>query len=373
MYHKGREAIAKWLIYGGLIFFFCWRPSVSLSQVDNEFWFVVPELSHRGNTGGTPGTLRIATMELPATVTISMPANPYDPVLNPTGFQDIVVNMAGNSTAAVDLTPLIDVAANPTNNRLENKPLTASGINNFGLHITATNMITAYWEVNYDFGSDLWTLKGANGLGTLFYTPFQTVYNNRNIIPRAYSAIDIVATEPNTQVTITLPPGIAASYGFFLTPIPAGGTYVVTLNRGQTFSVFPRNYSILAADRLAGTRIESTAPVAVTVKDDAIASGSQGQDLVGDQLVPVDVVGDNYIVPEINNPNHVYVLATEDNTNIYVYGVDGLPIGPTPYVTLNAGQQALVTVPGGTKYNRITSRVNPLDPAKNFYVFQMGI
>jgi PKD repeat protein len=372
MYHMGREALAKWLIYGGLIVFFCWRPSLSLSQVDNEFWFVVPELSHRGNTGGTPGTLRIATMELPATVTISMPANPFDPVLNPTGFQDIVVNIAGNSTAAVDLTALIDVFGSPVN-RLENKPLTATGINNFGLYITATNMITAYWEVNYDFGADLWTLKGSNGLGTLFYTPFQTVYNNRNLIPRTYSAIDIVATEDNTQVTFTLPPGIAASYGFFLTPVPAGGTLVVTLNKGQTFSLFPRNYSILAGDRLAGTRIESTAPIAVTVKDDAIASGSQGQDVVGDQLVPVNIVGDNYIVPEINNPNHVYVLATEDNTNIYVYGVDGLPIGPTPYVTLNAGQQALVTVPGGTKYNRITSRVNPLDPVKPFYVFQMGI
>ena len=126
---------------------------VSFSQVDSEFWFVVPELSCRDDpknpgTGGTPGTLRIATLELPATVTIRMPANPYHPTLNPNGFQDIVVDIAANSTAAVNLTSLIDVEANPTNNRLENKPLTANGINNFGLHITSTNMITAYWEVN---------------------------------------------------------------------------------------------------------------------------------------------------------------------------------------------------------------------------------
>jgi hypothetical protein len=232
-------------------------------------------------------------------------------------------------------------------------------------------MITAYWEVNYDFGSDLWTLKGANGIGTLFYTPFQTFYNNRNITPRTYSAIDIVATQDNTQVTITLPPGKAASYGSLLTGIPPGGTFVVNLNRGQTFSLFPFNYSVLGSDRLAGTRIESTEPIAVTVKDDAIASGSQGQDVVGDQLVPVDIIGDNYIVPEVNNPNHVYVLATEDNTNIYVYDALGLPIGPTPYTTLNAGQQALVVVPGGSKYARITSRLNPADPIKPFYVEEM--
>ena len=366
---KIKEISIKHLIVVSFVILLTGQSKISYSQVDNEFWFVVPELSHRGNTGGTPGTLRIATLELPATVTISMPANPYHPVLNPTGFQDIVVNIAANSTAAVDLSFLIDIATNPLNNRLENKPLTPSGINNFGLHITATNMITVYWEVNYDYGSDLWTLKGSNGLGTLFYTPFQTVYNNRNLTPRTYSAIDIVATTDNTQVTITLPPGKAASYGSLLSGIAAGGTYSLILNAGQTFSVFPFNYSIFATDRLAGTRIVSTEPIAVTVKDDAIASGSQGQDVIGDQLVPVNVVGSEYIVPEINNPNHVYVLATENNTNIYVYDAQGLPIGPTPYTTLNQGQQALVIVPGGSKYAHITSN----DPAKTFYTFQMGI
>lgn len=343
--------------------------SPSYSQVDREFWFVVPELSHRGNTGGTPGTFRIATLELPATVTISMPANPYHPTLNPGGFQDMVIDIAANSTAAVNLTSLIDVAADPLNNRLENKPLTPAGINNFGIHITSTNMITCYWEVNYAYGSDLWTLKGRNAVGTLFYTPFQTFYNNRNLTPRTYSAIDVVATEDNTQVTFTLPPGKAASYGSNLTTIPAGGTYTLTLNRGQTFSLFPVNYSIFATDRLAGTRIESTAPICVTLKDDAVAVSSQGADVIGDQIVPVDIVGSDYIVPDMGNPNHVYVLATEDNTPIYVTDGNGIPIGATPYVTLNRGQQALVVVPGGSKFAYITSD----NYAKPFYVFQMGV
>ena len=73
------------------------------AQVDTDFWFVVPELSHRGNTGGTPGRLRIATLELEATVSVSMPANPYHPVLNPTGFQEIVLTIPANDAAAVDL------------------------------------------------------------------------------------------------------------------------------------------------------------------------------------------------------------------------------------------------------------------------------
>ena len=370
---KNTSQLLKRLSIFALAFYFTGNSLVIFAQVDNNFWFVVPELSHRGNTGGTPGTMRIATMELPATVTISMPANAYNALLNPSGFKDIVIDIPGNSTAAVDLSYLIDVAANPLNDHLENKPLTPDGINNFGLHITSTNMITAYWEVNYDFGADLWTLKGTNGMGTQFYTPFQTAYNNRNLAPRTYSAIDVVATEDNTQVTFTLPAGKAASYGSLLTPVPPGGTVTVNLNKGQTFSLFPLNYSVAAADHLAGTRIDATAPVSVSVKDDAIASGSQGQDVVGDQLVPVNIIGDNYIVPEINNPNQVYVLATEDNTNIYVYDALGLPIGAVPYSTLNRGQQAMVVVPGGSKYARITSRMNPSDPPKPFYTFQMGL
>jgi len=344
---------------------------VASAQVDNEFWFVVPELSHRGNTGGTPGTLRIATMELEATVTISMPANRYNATTNPTGFADIVLTIPANGTGAVDLSYLIDIAGDDRTG-LENRPLTGSGINNYGLHITATNMITAYWEVNYERGSDLWTLKGSNGEGTLFYTPFQTQYNNRLVTPRAYSAIDIVSTADNNQVTITMPPTKAGGFGSGATTIPAGGSYVFTLNEGQTFSVYPDNFSVLAADRIAGTKIESTSPVAVSVKDDVLFTGAQ--DLVGDQLVPVDIIGDNYVVPEMANPNHVYILATEDNTPIYAYDAAGIPIGGgSPFIVLNEGEQALLTVPNGAKFANITSRSNPLDPAKPFYVFQMGI
>ena len=372
MITKIQKLFLKYLIHVTLLLLFMGQTMISFSQIDTDFWFVVPELSHRGSTGGTPGTMRISTLDLPATVTISMPANIYNAATNPTGFQDIVVDIPANSASAVDLTNLIDVASNPANNRLENKPLTIDGINNFGLHITATNMINAYWEVNYEYAADLWTLKGSNGLGTLFYTPFQTVYDNRLTVPQAYSAIDIVATEDNTKVFITLPPGIAASYGSIPQNIPPGNTLAVTLNSGQTFSVFPLMYSHLAADRLAGTRIQSDKAIAVTVKDDALNTGSGGQDLIGDQLVPVDVIGDNYIVPDIWNPNHIYVLATEDNTDIYVTNASGAPIGPSPYTTLNRGEQALVVVPTGSKYARITSRVNPADPVKPFYVFQVA-
>lgn len=304
---------------------------------------------------------------------VSMPANVYNAATNPTGFPDTIITIPANDAAELNLSHLMDNITFPNRNLLENKALTPDGINPFGLHITSTNMINVYWEVNYEFGSDLWTLKGTNGMGTLFYAPFQSVYDNRSITPTAYSAIDIVATQDNTDVTITLPAGKGASYGSNVTPVIPGGTHVVNLDQGESFSIFPRNYSILAADRLGGTRIESNLPISVSVKDDALNTGSKGQTVVGDQLVPVDIVGDNYIVPDVKSPNHVFVVATEPNTDIYVTDAAGVPIGPTPYTTLNRGEQGLIIVPNGSKYARITSQANPGDPYRPFYVFQLTV
>jgi PKD repeat protein len=352
------------------------------SQVDTEFWFVVPELSYRNHYAGKPGRLFISTLEIDAIVTVNMPAIP--------GFQEIVLNIDANSAASLDLSHLIDDTNNPANNQLENKNLTLHGINNFGLHITATNLINVYWSVDYSppgtgaGGADIWTLKGANALGTLFYTPFQTTYPNRNSDPKPYSAIDVVATRDNTQVTFTLPPGIQASYGLPLSNVPAGGTINISLNEGQTFSLFPINKSELAGNRLAGTRIESNFPIAVTLKDDMVAVGPSngGSDVIGDQLIPVHITGNDYIVPDIANPNHVYVLSTEPDTYIYVYDPNGgiIKANPDPYPGFdyyarleNAGEQALVIIPNGAKFARITSAKNPGDHYKPFYVFQMGL
>ncbi len=343
------------------------------SQVDDEFWFVVPELSHRNNYGGIPATLRIATLELEATVTISMPANAYHPTLNPTGFQPIVVNIPANDDAAVDFSHMIDSVGIPRTG-LENMALNPSGVNNFGLHITATNMINTYWEVNYDYGADVWTLKGENGLGTEFYTPFQTAYPTRPTPGvQAYSAIDVVATVDGTTVTFELPAGVSARYGSTYNPVAAGGTYSLTLNRGETFSLFP-DYINDKAARLAGTRVTSDFPIAVVVKDDAVATPPNGAVVLGDQLVPTDIAGSHYIVPDVWNPNDIYVIATEDNTMIYGWLPDGVtPLPGSPYGPLSAGQQITINVPSGSKFARLTSWLNPGDPSPSFIVYQAAI
>ena len=85
MFIKGQSIINTFRSWAVVLILSGWSASGLYAQVDTDFWFVVPELSHRGNTSGHPGRLRIATLELEATVSITMPANPYHATLNPTG------------------------------------------------------------------------------------------------------------------------------------------------------------------------------------------------------------------------------------------------------------------------------------------------
>ena len=169
----------------------------SFAQTDTEFWFVVPEVTLRHNPpGGRPAYFRFASGDLPANVTVTMPANEYHPTLNVDGFVPITFSMAANAMHSENVSDLIaqQIAGVWTDvHKLENTPLTADGINRFGIKITADNDITAYYESGNVNNKDLFALKGKNALGTEFFTPFQTYSWNRNEAEphRAYSAINV--------------------------------------------------------------------------------------------------------------------------------------------------------------------------------------
>ena len=97
--------------------------------------------------------------------------------------------------------------------------------------------------------------------------------------------------------------------------------------------------------KLDGTRISSDNPIAVVLKDDNLNTASQGRSTIGDQIVPVDITGDTYVVPAMGNPNLSYIVATQDNTPIYV-NAPGAP--PTLIATLNAGEQLRYQSPNNT-------------------------
>ncbi|NVO08877.1 MAG: T9SS type A sorting domain-containing protein [Bacteroidales bacterium] len=340
-------------------------PNKVYSQADTEFWFVVPEITvNHGFPGGIPASINFATSNLPATVTVRMPANPVQ-------FPDIILNIPANSAHSLDLSNWI-YSSNTEQNKLENKPLNASGINNFGLYITSTSQITAYYDINNSLNSDIWVLKGKNALGTNFYTPFQTHgangnYGSPDATAQPYSAIDIVAAEDNTTITVT--PTKNASYGNSGFTIAANTSKNFILHKGQTLSIFPENKSQLAANRLAGTHITSDKPIAITLKDDTANHSTGGcKDVIGDQIIPVNLTGTEYIVMRtfLTNNDFVYVVATQNATPIYIDGV--------LTTTLNAGQQYqvqfLATHPTG--FMKIASHLSVSDPYKPFYVFHVG-
>ncbi|MGC8802231.1 MAG: PKD domain-containing protein, partial [Bacteroidales bacterium] len=316
------------------------------AQTDTAFWFAVPFVSPNHPSSGTyypggkPVYLVIAALG-PTKVRISTPANPL--------LLDTTITFTAAESRRIDLTPfvkrtLLTNIGNLVKNTIECIP--EDSVLNRGLYIRSDrNFITAYYEVDNYYNRDIFALKGTNALGTDFIVPFQRdtwnnadgangAYNSPNpdgyysISP--YSTIDIVATENNTQVTITPSVNIKNHN--------AGIPFTITLNRGQTYSIRALNKN--TASHMGGTKIVSNKKIAVTIKDDSVIKNSS-RDLQGDQNIPKNITGKNYIVMRgrinrsqcTNNPTiiegtpsgeQVYIYGTAPNTNVTI---NGTPVG----------------------------------------------
>lgn len=294
-----------------LIIFIFVIASRTFAQLDTLFWFAAPEISSSISNIDRPIYLRVSTVDLASNVVVDQPANP--------SFAPISINIAAGSTQTIDLTDWID--------QIENKP--PNQVLNYGLRIVASAPVTVYYEVvsaSCNCNPEIFALKGQNALGNDFFVPSQHFLdNNSNFSPVPYSSFDIISTENNTQVTITPSQNIVGH--------TAGVPFTITLNKGQTYSATAN--SQLAAEHLFGSRVISTNPVAITIKDDLLAGTPFGgcADLGGDQSIPLSIIGKEYIVVRgfLNTPfDQVFILATEDNTTISVNGV--------VLTTLNSGQ-----------------------------------
>jgi len=297
--------------------FFILLSFTSIGQIDKEFWFAVPYANP--TNGRVPVFLRIQAYSSPATITINIPANP--------GFTGKTITLNANQATSIDLSSWLTNLENQTENTILNR----------GLHIVSTKEISVYYELygtsNYAPGtnSDLFTLKGRNALGTSFFTPFQTTWNNQIDID-AWASFDIVATEDSTQIKITPAQTIVGHQ--------ASVPFTITLNKGQTWS--GRALLVDASIRPTGTTIQSTKPIAVTVKDDSMLK-DDSWDLGGDQIVPIEQLGTEYIIMKhandsITDNDNAYILAIAPNTDIFTGG------NTTPIATLQTGQQLEIDI-----------------------------
>lgn len=263
---------------------FCFSVKITSAQTDTKFWFVAPEVSLMH--GDKPIQISIAAIDKDAGITVSQPANP--------SFKTIVRTIPADSIQRIDLTEYISEIENETENTVLKS----------GLYIEASTPVSAFYEVANQSNPEIFTLKGERALGKNFLIPSQNNY------PNAYGseAFDIVATENNTTVTITVTDEVIGH--------KANETFTVKLNKGEAYSV--RAVGTEANNSLAGSKILADKPIAVTISDDSI--NTDGWDLIGDQIVPVKYLGTEYVAIKgfANDFDCVYILATAPNTTIDV-------------------------------------------------------
>lgn len=310
-----------------LLYFLILTPVFLFSQRDTTFWFVAPEITKGEFSYDSPAVFRFSTYNEPAVITVSQPANPSFPIQ--------VINIGAETSAVLDLTPYIEI--------IENKP--PNVVLNKGILIEATSFITAYYEVIGEFitNPEIYALKGKNALGTDFYIPLQNLMRNSDVhFPLPHAAFDIVATEDNTVVSITPTKPIIGH--------AAGVTFNITLNKGQTYSAEALYQE--ADQHPTGSHVTSNKPVAITIKDDLLIGSPffEGfcRDQVGDQIIPIDQTGTQYVVQkgDLNSDEQVLVVATQPNTQVFR---DGVLIN-----TLNTGGSVMFTIGSGSHFVRTT-------------------
>nr|WP_299201056.1 PKD domain-containing protein [uncultured Brumimicrobium sp.] len=287
-----------------LLFAFLSYTQIVVSQVDSVFWFAAPWVtpSHADND---PVKFRISTFNKPTTVRIYQPAGGYDNT----------VVIPPNSLESVDLSAII--------NTLEAKP--ANTALDYGVKIVADTLVTVVYEIlTTGNNPETFSLKGGNGVGTEFVTPFQTRWPNWNMSSgstQPKQMFSIVATENNTTVWITPRTDIVGH--------PAGVTYSITLNEGQVYTAENIYQNVNQPGRsLSGSIITSDKPVAVTISEDSVTGEPRTcKDLMGDQIVPIEVIGNEYIVNKgsmfSDVQEGIFVVATQNFTEVTITSIGG--------------------------------------------------
>jgi hypothetical protein len=236
---------------------------------------------------------------------------------------------------------------------IQNPRDSAGSVTTFATHITSDVKVTAYYMMNALATRDIFSLKGAQALGTLFYAPMQSdnAAQTGGYIG-ACDQIDIVATENNTLVEV-IPTAPIVNTGDGQNPSPAGDTIRRTLDKGQTLKIMEQTINV---GSLAGTKIIADKPVAVTVTEDLVKG-----DTSGDQIVPVSSLGSRYIVPRgyrTNTPtDRFYLVGAAPGTKVNIYTT-----GSSPAVTISLDE-------GETDYYYFTSGVNAVYVESNHPVY----
>ncbi len=283
------------------------------AQTGTEFWLAPPNITDDHHAVDSIKVyITFTCLDTAADITISQPANP--------SFTPITFTIPANSSHREYMGPYVHM--------METKP--TNTVLNTGLLIQASHKVSVYYEYDNHNNPDIFALKGKNSLGEEFYIPLQNYapFHNHIFSDTAYASFDIVATKNNTEVRIYPPKDVNGHPGL--------QQFTVNLDRGQTYSCAwtGANYD-QPSTHPSGAAVVSDKPIAISIKDDSDHNPSGGcYDLMGDQIVPTDIIGQEYIVVQgqLNGGESIFILATQNNTAVYING------NSTPEAILFAGE-----------------------------------
>ena len=270
-----------------------------------SYWFVAPDASNKHAQSDRPTFFMIVTDNRPATVNISMPAN--------TDFTPVTKEIGANSYYQHIFTTDSEI------NLIENSYKSSAIVTSKGILIESSVPVSIYYQIDGPNQKEIFSLKGDRALGNEFYIPMQDKYSNNTInssYEDGYRQIQIVATEDNTLVTFNCTDVVADGAS---SSIAVNSSTSRILSKGQTLLL--RGYE--RKTNLKGAHIKSDKAIAVTVFEDCIttkgSSGiSGGTDPIGDQIVPIDQLGKNYIIVKGYSSGQavdlVTIVAIKDNT-----------------------------------------------------------
>ncbi|MBM3929968.1 MAG: hypothetical protein FJ336_01640, partial [Sphingomonadales bacterium] len=329
------------------LFLLIHQGNIAYGQTDTLFWFVAPDAVV--GLGEAPVTLHLSAGPAGAQVVVDQPANS-------TNFPAITLTVPPDSVLVYDLTSRLG--------QLENQP--PNIVQPYGLRIRSNQPVGVLYEIKSPLNAASFTLKGKTALGTRFFvggqgTPFAlgAWVNDTTFAPgSAKSRFDVVATQDSTLVTVT-PRNPLIGH-------PANIPFQRLLMRGQTLAYVASGAGGL--QKVTGSRIVSDKPIAVTYSDDAVYDPAYGtcRDMIGDQLVPVQSVGQDYIVGRgiLSNgpasmPDRYYVTSTDTGTVLRINGL-------TLHTFSSAGETYLLNV------NNPSEIIETTKPVYVFHVTGMG-
>lgn len=238
-----------------------------------------------------------------------------------------------------------------------------------GLYTKGTKPYYVTLRFSVTSHAEIITSKGKAGIGTEFYlapSPLTDQASYLNFMA------GFLATEDNTTVTVSeYASNVQFSNGVSGAAQP---TTTFTLNKGQSYIMEGKSAIAGNASGFIGAKVVSNKPISVTNGNFngqfALSTFHDGSDIVMDQSVPVERLGDEFVV--IKGRGNVgeqmegaMIIATADNTQIFING------NATPVATINRGDWYRVNDNNFVNQNNSGHYNLHIKTSKNVYVYQL--